>query len=104
MDLELNTTLATEPLSPQLQSTEHWKWRGYPQSLFGNWVADRVARCKMIENCSRDPREKCKIYFVEVLKSGSFRPVQDTGPPIVVDESNLRQLWDQLQLEVRMML
>lgn len=101
MDLESDTTLETEPLSQKIQLTEHWKWRGYPESLFGNWVADRVVRCRMVENCSRDPREKCRIYYVDVLKSGKFRPAKDTDPPIDVDESNLRQLWDQLQMEVR---
>lgn len=101
MDLESDTTLETEPLSPQMQSTEHWKWRGYPQSLFGNWVADRVARCKMVENCSREPREKCRIYYVDVLKSGTFKPAKDTDTPINFDESDLRQLWDHLNMTVR---
>ncbi|OAX35883.1 hypothetical protein K503DRAFT_339760 [Rhizopogon vinicolor AM-OR11-026] len=98
MDLESDTTLEPEPLSPQIQSTEYWKWRGYPQSLFGNWVADRVARCGMVENCSREPREQCRIYYVDVLTSGKFKPAKDTGPPIDVDESDLRQLWDHLQM------
>jgi hypothetical protein len=101
MDLESDTTLETEPLSPQIHATEHWKWRGYPQSLFGNWVADRVARCGMVENCSREPREKCKIHYVDVLKSGIFKPAKDTDPSIDVDESDLRHHWDQLQTKVR---
>ena len=101
MDLESDTTLETEPLSPQMQLTEHLKWRGYPQSLFGNWVADRVARCKMVENCSREPRERCKIYYVDVLKSGKFKPAKDTDAPINVDETDVKQLWDHLNMTVR---
>ncbi|KIK40570.1 hypothetical protein CY34DRAFT_807098 [Suillus luteus UH-Slu-Lm8-n1] len=99
MDLESDTTLEVEPVSPARQSAEQWKWRGYPQSLFGNWVSDRVARCKMVENCSRDPREKCRIYYVDVLESGLFKSAQDTDPPIDVDERALNQLWDHLQIE-----
>lgn len=99
MDLESDATLEAEPVSPARQSAEQWKWRGYPQSLFGNWVADRVARCKMVENCSRDPREKCRIYYVDVLESGLFKSAQDTDPPIDVDERALNQLWDHLQIE-----
>lgn len=101
MDLESDTTLETVPVSPARQTAEQWIWRGYPQCLFGNWVADRVARCKMVENCSRDPREKCRIYYVDVLESGLFKSAQDTDPPIDVDERALNQLWDHLQIEVR---
>ncbi|KAG1736639.1 uncharacterized protein EDB91DRAFT_500131 [Suillus paluster] len=99
MDFESDIILETEPVSPLKQSTEQWKWRGYPQNLFGNWVADRVARCKMVENCSRELREKCSIYYVDVLQTGHFKPAKDTDPPIEVDESALSQLWDQLQVE-----
>jgi hypothetical protein len=53
----------------------------------------------MIENCSWDPRDKCKIYYVDVLESGEFKSAKDTDPPIEVDESALNQLWDQLQIE-----
>ncbi|KAG2130876.1 cora-like Mg2+ transporter protein-domain-containing protein [Suillus clintonianus] len=101
MDLESDTTLETEPVSPlSRRSAEQWKWREYPQCLFGNWVADRVARCKMVENCSKDPREKCKIYCVDVLETGIFK-AQDTNPPIDVDEHafSLSQLWNHLQIE-----
>ena len=100
MDLESDMTLETEPVSPR-QSVEQWKWRGYPQSLFGNWIADRVARCRMVENCSRETREKCRIYYVDVLETGKFKPAKDSDPPIEVDESALSQLWDKLQIEVR---
>lgn len=98
MDLQSDISPETDPIPKH--SPEQWKWRGYPQNLFGNWVADRVARSKMIENCSRDPREKCKIYHVDVLDSGVFKSVKDTDPPIEVDESALSQLWDLLQVEV----
>ncbi|KAG0699494.1 hypothetical protein DFH29DRAFT_1001920 [Suillus ampliporus] len=99
MDLESDILLETEPISPPKQAVEQWKWREYPQSLFGNWVADRVARCRMIENCSKEPREKCRIYCVDVLETGHFKSAKDTDPPIDVDESALSQLWDQLQIE-----
>ncbi|KAG1817367.1 hypothetical protein EV424DRAFT_1540458 [Suillus variegatus] len=99
MDLESDTKLETEPASPARESAEQVKWRGYPQSLFGNWVADRVSRCKMVENCSKDPREKCRIYYVDVLETGLFKPAQDTGPPIDVDERALNKLWDHLQIQ-----
>ncbi|KAG2130870.1 hypothetical protein DEU56DRAFT_954249 [Suillus clintonianus] len=98
VDLESDTILETEPAPPP-RPVEQWKWRGYPQCLFGNWVADRVARCRMVENCSKEPREKCKIYYVDVLKTGDFKPAKDTDPPIEVDEGALSQLWDQLQTE-----
>ncbi|KIK40559.1 hypothetical protein CY34DRAFT_24766 [Suillus luteus UH-Slu-Lm8-n1] len=97
MDLQSDIPPETDPIPKH--SPEQWKWRGYPQNLFGNWVADRVARSKMIENCSRDPREKCRIYHVDVLDSGIFKSVKDTDPPIEVDESALSQLWDLLQVE-----
>jgi len=76
-------------------------WRGYPQSLFGNWVAERVRRCGMVENCSKDPREKCRIYYVDVLKDGIFKPACDDNLPLDVDEHALAQLWDKLQTKVR---
>ncbi|KAG2140502.1 uncharacterized protein EDB93DRAFT_1252788 [Suillus bovinus] len=98
MDLESDIVLETE-LVPTKHPAEQWKWRGYPENLFGNWVANRVARSKMVENCSREPREKCKIYHVDILESGAFKSVKDTDPPIEVDESALSQLWDQLQIE-----
>ncbi|KAG1727015.1 hypothetical protein EDB19DRAFT_1751139 [Suillus lakei] len=99
MDLESDIILETGPVPPPRQPMEQWKWRGYPQNLFGNWVADRIARSKMVENCSKEPREKCKIYYVDVLESGDFKPAKDTDPPIEVNESALSQLWDQLQIE-----
>ncbi|KAG2097244.1 uncharacterized protein F5147DRAFT_370624 [Suillus discolor] len=99
MDLESDTKLEAEPTSPARESVEQLKWRGYPQSLFGNWVTDRISRCKMVENCSKDPREKCRIYYVDVLGTGSFKPAQDTGPPIDVDERALNKLWDHLQIQ-----
>ncbi|KAG1880208.1 cora-like Mg2+ transporter protein-domain-containing protein [Suillus subluteus] len=99
MDLESDIALETELVPSPIQSVERWKWRGYPQNLFGNWAADRVARSKMVENCSREPREKCRIYCVDVLESGDFKSTNDTDPPIEVDESALSQLWDQLQIE-----
>ncbi|KAG1864488.1 hypothetical protein C8R48DRAFT_601811 [Suillus tomentosus] len=99
MDLESDTKLETEPTSPAKESAEQLKWRGYPQSLFGNWVTDRITRCKMVENCSKDPREKCRIYYVDVLETGSFKPAQDTCPPIDVDERALHKLWDHLQIQ-----
>jgi hypothetical protein len=98
MDLQSDVSLEAEPV-PRL-AADQWKWRGYPQNLFGNWVADRVARSKMIENCSREPRDKCKIYYVDVLESGEFKSVKDTDAPIEVDESALNQLWEKLQVEV----
>ncbi|KAG1718353.1 cora-like Mg2+ transporter protein-domain-containing protein [Suillus paluster] len=99
MDLESETALETEPVSPSRQSVEPPEWRGYPQSLFGNWVADRVSRCKMVENCSKESREKCRIYYVDVLDTGKFKSAKDTDPPIDVDERALSELWDQLQTE-----
>ncbi|KAG1896143.1 uncharacterized protein F5891DRAFT_609260 [Suillus fuscotomentosus] len=99
MDFESDIVLETELVPSTKESVEQWKWRGYPQNLFGNWVADRVARCKMVENCSRDPREKCRIYYVDVLESGKFKSAKDTDPSIEVDESAISQLWDQLQIE-----
>jgi hypothetical protein len=102
MDLESDIISETELVPSTRQSVDRWKWRGYPQNLFGNWVADRVARSKMVENCSREPREKCKIYYVDVLESGEFKSANDTNPPMIeVDESALGQLWNQLQIEVR---
>ncbi|KAG2140510.1 uncharacterized protein EDB93DRAFT_1330099 [Suillus bovinus] len=99
MDLESDAILEPEPVSPAGQSARQLKWRGYPQNLFGNWIADRVARCKMVENCSKDPREKCRIYYVDVLETGLFKSVQDTQPPVDVDERALNQLWDHLQIQ-----
>jgi hypothetical protein len=100
MDLESDIISETELVPSTRQSVDRWKWRGYPQNLFGNWVADRVARSKMVENCSREPREKCKIYYVDVLESGEFKSANDTNPPMIeVDESALGQLWNQLQIE-----
>lgn len=99
MNLEEDIILETELGPSPRHSVEQWKWRGYPQSLFGNWVANRVTRSKMVENCSGEPREKCRIYYVDVLESGDFKSAKDTDPPIEVDESALSQLWDQLQIE-----
>jgi hypothetical protein len=100
MDLESDIISETELVPSTRQSVDRWKWRGYPQNLFGNWVADRVARSKMVENCSREPREKCKIYYVDVLESGEFKSANDTNPSMIeVDESALGQLWNQLQIE-----
>lgn len=104
MDLEsdIMPVVETDSISPQGQSAEgNCQWRGYPQSLFGNWVAERVRRCKMVENCSRDSREKCKIYYVDVLKNGKFKPADDDNRPFDVDERALFQLWDKLQMKVR---
>jgi len=85
MDLESEDMMAseTEPVSSQIQLAEgNYQWRGYPQSLFGNWVAERVKRCKMVDNCSKDILEKCRIYYVDVLKNGKFKPPSDDNPPL----------------------
>lgn len=93
----------TEPASPQRQSTEgnNCHWRGYPQCLFGNWIKERVKRCKMVENCSTDASEQCRIYYVDVLKNGKFKPASNDNLPLDVDERNLAHLWDKLQTKVR---
>ncbi|KAG1789706.1 uncharacterized protein HD556DRAFT_1492388, partial [Suillus plorans] len=101
MNFESDIVSETELVPSTKEAVEQWKWRGYPQNLFGNWVADRVARCKMVENCSRDPREKCRIYYVDALESGKFKSARDIDPAIEVDESAISQLWDQLQIEVK---
>jgi hypothetical protein len=104
MDLESDImALETESVTSDRQSMEgNSPWRGYPQSLFGNWVGERVKRCKMVENCSKDPREKCRIYYVDVLKDGKFKPAAEDNVPLDVDERALGQLWDtKLQTKVR---
>ncbi|KAG2098229.1 uncharacterized protein F5147DRAFT_816072 [Suillus discolor] len=83
MSFESDIVLETELVPSTKESVEQWKWRGYPQNLFRNWVADRVAR----------------IYYVDVLESGKFKLARDTNPAIEVDESAISQLWDQLQIE-----
>ncbi|OJA14996.1 hypothetical protein AZE42_07806 [Rhizopogon vesiculosus] len=100
MDLESEDmmTLETEPVSSQMQLAEgNYQWRGYPQSLFGNWVTERVKRCKMVDNCSKDSLEKCRIYYVDVLENGKFKPPSDDNPPLDVNEQDLAHLWGQLQ-------
>ncbi|KAJ8582390.1 hypothetical protein M405DRAFT_846472 [Rhizopogon salebrosus TDB-379] len=96
MDLESDImALDTESITLDRQSMEgNSPWRGYPQSLFGNWVGERVKRCKMVENCSKDSREKCRIYYVDVLKDGKFKPATEDNGPLDVDERALGQLWD----------
>ena len=55
----------------------------------------------MAENCSTDTSEQCRIYYVDVLKNGEFKPASNDNLPLDVDERNLADLWDTLQTKVR---
>ncbi|KAH7912764.1 hypothetical protein BJ138DRAFT_1112061 [Hygrophoropsis aurantiaca] len=45
-------------------------WKGYPQSLFGNWTPDQVKRSQILTSCSQS--EECLTYRIDVMEDGRF--------------------------------
>lgn len=48
-------------------------WRGYPQSLFGNWTEEQVKRCRMFEVMNGEGEGGCVVYPVDVRRGRVFR-------------------------------
>ncbi|OJA16735.1 hypothetical protein AZE42_07557 [Rhizopogon vesiculosus] len=87
------TTAKSE--EPKVDTT----WRGYPQSLFGNWTPDQVKRSQMLEKCSKN--RSSSIYWLDVLDTGKFTtPDMDgNGHTSTVTSANENEFWNILQAE-----
>ncbi|KAH7912295.1 hypothetical protein BJ138DRAFT_1148795 [Hygrophoropsis aurantiaca] len=91
--MDLNSDLpSTEPPSADLSSSS---WRGYPQSLFGNWTPDQVKRSKMLISCAR--AETSTIYKLDVMEGGQFE-VRRTD---IISKQNEDEYWQSIQEEKR---
>ena len=70
-------------------------WKGYPQSRFPNWTSCQVKKCGIydaIENFDRS--KKCKLYKLDVEKSGLF---YDAGPATIKSDGDGDSAWNQLK-------
>ncbi|KAH0834812.1 hypothetical protein J3R83DRAFT_10421 [Lanmaoa asiatica] len=81
------------PLSPGALEP----WSQYPQSLFGNWTPDQVARCRMLTICK--DKYACQIHKVDIFKDGTFDKPQEEVQPrqIPSDLESTTAFWEELQ-------
>ncbi|KAH7925916.1 hypothetical protein BV22DRAFT_395683 [Leucogyrophana mollusca] len=91
--MDLNSDLP--PADPPSADLINSSWRGYPQSLFGNWTPDQVMRSKMLTSCSG--AETCTIYKLDVMEGGSF----EVRPATMVSKHNEDEFWSVTQKEKR---
>jgi hypothetical protein len=91
-DLTLNRDNA--PTSPGAAGQ---LWRGYPESLFGNWKPDQVKRSKMLSNCSE--LDMCSVHWLDVLTDGTFTILDKEGRDQTtrVTPERINEFWELLQ-------
>ncbi|KAG2130888.1 hypothetical protein DEU56DRAFT_914650 [Suillus clintonianus] len=76
-DTDSDLTLSRDQPSPASPGTEGPSWRGYPETLFGNWKPDQVKRSKMLSNSSES--DTCSVHWLDVLKDGHFTILDEEG-------------------------
>lgn len=93
-DSDLTLSRDNAPTSPGAAGQ---LWRGYPESLFGNWKPDQVKRSKMLSNCSE--LDMCSVHWLDVLTDGTFTILDKEGRDQTtrVTPERINEFWELLQ-------
>ncbi|KAG1767127.1 hypothetical protein EDD22DRAFT_950237 [Suillus occidentalis] len=99
MDFDTDTDITLNrdntPASPGVADSQ--SWRGYPETLFGNWKPDQVKRSKMLSNCSE--LDMCLVHWLDVLTDGTFTVLDEEGRDQTsrVTPERINEFWELLQ-------
>lgn len=98
MDFDTDFDIALDynrtPTSPDAAAQS---WRGYPETLFGNWQPDQVKRSKMLSNCSQ--LDMCSVHWLDILRDGTFTILDGEGRDQTsrVMRDRVDEFWELLQ-------
>ncbi|KAG1727031.1 cora-like Mg2+ transporter protein-domain-containing protein [Suillus lakei] len=93
-DSDLTLNCDNTPISPGAAGQS---WRGYPETLFGNWKPDQVKRSKMLSNCSE--LDRCLVHWLDVLTNGTFTTLDEEGRDQTsrITPERINEFWELLQ-------